>query len=284
MILFYTNSTKHLVQKININKGKFIIKKFTDGEIYVKIKENVKNKKVWVLASTNPPGDHFLELIFLLDALKRAKAKINLLIPYFGYARQDSIVEQGEAFAGKVIADLLTHFTLNKIIIIHMHSRKLKPFLHYVDFVPVNLFEKMIKNTEILVAPDKGAVDLVRKISKMYKLPFLVMDKIRIKKEKTKIIKFTGDVRGKKVLIVDDLIATGSTILEASKKLQQAGAKEICVIATHGIFADKAIQKIQKDPIKQVYVTNSLLQKKYSTKIKIINIAKDIETIMKKAV
>lgn len=279
MTLFYTNSVKHLAKKINLHKGKFTIKKFSDGEIYVEVKEKVKNKSVWVLASTNSPGDNLLELLFLLDALKREKAKINLLIPYFGYARQDRRKE-GESLSAEVVSNLLKQ--ANKIRIIHVHSSRLKKFLNYEDIIPLKLYYSIITKYDVIVAPDKGSLNLVQKISQKTNIPSAVMEKVRPVHEKANIIKLKGEVKNKKAIIIDDMISTGRTIIAASKALKQSGAKEISVIATHGLFAADAIKRIEKSPIMKVYVTNSIVQKQRFRNVKVIDLSKLIEDIIKR--
>ena len=280
MILFYTNSTKHLVKDIKTRKGKFIIKKFSDGEYYVKIKENVKNKPVWIVASTNPPMDNLMELILLLDALKREQAKINLLITYFGYARQDRI-QKGEAFSSKLICDWFKKFKLNRIVVIHMHGERLKRFLNYENIIPIEIFSHIINKTEVIVAPDKGAIPLAKKLSEKYKLNLAIVEKSRLEKEHVKVLKIKGKVKNKKVIVTDDIISTGSTILEVSKKLKYLGASEILVISTHGIFSGNVLKRIEKSPIKKVYVTNSIFQKQRSKKVKVLSLSKLIESMIK---
>jgi len=262
MTLFYTNSTKHLVSKIKLKKAKFTISKFSDGEIYVKIEENVKNKEVWVVASTNSPGDNLLELIFLLDALKREKAKINLLIPYFGYARQGK-GKPGEAQTAKVVCDLLQGY---KISVIHMHSPRIKKYLKFKNLIP--LYQHIIKKYDIVIAPDKGAAKLVRTIGKELNIPYIIMNKVRPKPEQARITTKPIDVKNKKVLIIDDMISTGGTIIAASKKLQ--GATEISVLTTHGIFSGDALKKLSL--FDKVYITNSLPQRKHP-KLHILDLA-----------
>jgi len=279
MKLFYTNSTKHLAKRLKVKKGKFILKKFSDNEIYVKITEDVKNKKVSVLASTNAPGDNILELAFLLDALKREKAKINLLIPYFGYARQDK-PKGGEALSAQVVSNIITKFRPHKITIIHMHSPRVNKYLTYENVIPLTLYSSIIKKADVLVAPDKGSIDLVKELTKKYKISSAIIEKRRLSHQKVKVVKLKGDVKGKKALIIDDMISTGVTIIEVSKKLEQSGAIEVSVIATHGIFAGDAVKKIEKSNIKKVYVTNSLCQTKKSHKIKIINISSFIKKLI----
>ena len=255
-----------------------VIKK--DTEILVKIKENVSNKLVWVIGSTNPPAENILELIFMLEVLRREKAKINLLIPYFGYARQDRIFP-GECFSAKVMCDLLKSFRLNRIFVMGMHSARLKKFLNFKNKVPYELFSRIAKDFDAVVAPDKGALFDAGQLSKIAKIPLACMEKRRPKKEKVEIVKIKGDVKNKKVLINDDMISTGSTIIEAARLLKKEGAKEISVLATHGIFAGDAMKRIERSNINAVYVTDTIPQKLKSAKIRVIDIFPHIEKIIR---
>ncbi len=275
MKLFYTRSAAHLAKRINIKKGRFEIKRYADGEISVRIKDNIKGKEVFVIGSTFMPGDNFLELIFMLDALKRSGAKINLLIPYFGYARQDR-VKEGEAFTGKVVCDILGSFKLKRIFVIHMHSSRLSKFLDYKDVIPYELYAPIIKKYEIVVAPDKGALEAVKKLSKGCKVPYAYMKKIR-KDGKVSINKLMGDVKNKNVVIFDDMITTGGTMIEASRLLKSNGAKNIDVIATHGVLVESAVNRLRKY-VGRIYVTDTLAQK--SNDICIVGISKFIGRIL----
>ena len=169
-MLFYTSSAEHIANMIRMKKGRFILTKFSDGEIYSRVEENVRGKDVWVLASTQPPADNILELAFLLDSLSRGGAKISLMILYFGYARQDRIVKEGEALSAKIVSDLLRKFDLNKILVMHIHSSRIKKFLDYEDILPIHLFSVIIRRMEVVAAPDRGALDLARKVSRYYGL------------------------------------------------------------------------------------------------------------------
>jgi len=276
MIVLYTTAATHIAQKIGLPKATCPIKKFSDGEIYVKITGNLRHKTVFVLASTIPPGDNLLELLFLLDALKREKAHIHVLLLYFGYARQDKR-EKGESLSAEVVCNLLQ--SVKKIHIIHMHS-SLKKFLHYNESIPVPLYYPIIKKYDVIVAPDKGILSVVKKISKETNIPFVAMKKVRPTVEKAKIVTIRGAVKNKNVIIFDDMISTGGTIIAASKFLQRAGAKKISVLATHGIFSADAIKRIQESPITDVYVTNSIPQTKRLKKIHVIDLAKYIKEII----
>jgi len=271
--VFYTNSAEHVASKLRLRKGRFTLKRFSDGEIYCRVEESVKGKSVWVVASTEPPGDNILELAFLLDSLRRGGAKTNLFILYFGYARQDRIAKEGEALSSKVICDLLRRFKPGKVMVLHMHSRRIKKFLEYEDVIPIELFSTVIRRMDVVVAPDKGALDLAGRVSRQYHLPLAYMEKSRPRAEEVEITKLVGDVRGKKAVIVDDMISTGRTVIKASQQLLESGAKEVNVIATHGLFSGSAIEDLERSGITSISVTNSLKQTHTSELIRTVDIS-----------
>jgi len=279
MKLFYTKSAEHLAKKIKLKKGKYIISSFPDGELYVKINENVKNKRVLVLAATNPPAENLLELLFLLDALQGAGARIYLFFTYFGYARQDR-AKAGEALASQRICSWLKGFKWQNIAVLHPHSERLKQFLKYKEILPYHFFTSVINREDVVVAPDKGASSLAKEISKRCRCARAEIEKVRLK-GKVKMLSFHGEVNGKRAVIVDDMISTGNTVIKAAELLKRKGAKEVVVAATHGIFADKALQKLEKSPITSIYVTNSLPQKTRSRKVEIMDLAPFLEKHIK---
>ena len=282
-ILFYTSSAKHIAERMRIKKGRFVMKRFTDGEIYVRVLENVRRKTAWVLASTFSPAENLLELAFLLDALKRGGAIVNLIMPYFGYARQDRVVENGECLSSEVVCSLLRGFRLNKVLVIEMHSPRLKKFLKYENIVPFELFYPAACRADVVAAPDKGAVEVAKKISRACSVSFAGMEKIRPVKEKARVTMKADNVKGKRIMIIDDMISTGGTIIEAGKMLKKRGVKEVSVVATHGLFTGSAVKKLEKSPIKRIYVTNSIPQKATSRKIKVIDISGFVEGLIKKS-
>jgi len=280
-MLFYTHSVEHIAERIRIEKGAFTLTKFSDGEIYCRVEENVKGMNVWVLSSTIAPGDNLLELAFLLDSLQRLGAKVNLMILYFAYARQDRIVKKGEALSSKVISDLLRMFRLENILVLHMHSPRLSRFLDFENLWPIEVFSQVIRRMEVVVAPDKGALNFAKKVSESYNLPLAHMEKFRPEVEKAEITRLTGDVREKRAVIVDDMISTGSTVIKASQRLVQSGAAEVNVIATHGIFSGEAVMNLERSgSIKSIYVTNSVKPTYKSSMITSLDISKFVEDRM----
>lgn len=279
-MLFYTSSAEHIANVMKMKRGRFILTKFSDGEIYSRVEENVRGKDVWVLASTQPPADNILELAFLLDSLSRRGAKTNLMILYFGYARQDRIVREGEALSSKVVSDLLRKFRLNRVLVLHIHSSRVRQFLDFEDILPIGLFSAIIRRMEVVAAPDKGALDLARKVSQDYGLGLAYMEKSRPGAEKVEITKLVGNVEQKKVVIVDDMISTGGTVIKAADRLMESGAKEVHVVATHGIFSGNAVKNLERSGIKSVHVTNSIKRDHKSKMIKTVDISKFVEGLM----
>jgi ribose-phosphate pyrophosphokinase len=283
-VLYYTNSAEHIANRMRMKKGTFILTKFSDGEIYSRVEDDVRGKDVWVLASTQPPADNLLELAFLLDSLTRRGATVNLFILYFAYARQDRIVKAGEALASKVVSDLLQSFNLKRIFVMHIHSSRTTKFLDYENVLPIGLFSAVIRKMEVVVAPDRGALDLAKKVSKEYGLALAYMEKFRPEIEEVEITRLVGNVKGKKALIVDDMISTGGTVIKASQRLRKSGAKEVKVIATHGVFSGDAVKNLERSGIKSVYVTNSIKPKYSSRLIRTVDISKYVESIMLRAI
>jgi len=279
-MLFYTSSAAHIASRMKMKKGRFTLKKFSDGEIHSVVEEDVKARAVWVLASTQPPADNILELAFLLDSLTRAGAKVSLMILYFAYARQDRIVREGEALSSKVVCDILRNFKVNRISIVHIHSSRIRKFLDYEDVLPFELFSAVIRRMDAVVAPDHGALNLARKVSRDYGLPLAYMEKYRPGIEEVEITRLVGDVERKKVVIVDDMISTGGTVSKAAQKLIESGAKEVHVIATHGLFSRDAVKKLEESPIKSVYVTNSISPSHESEIIHTMDMSRFVERKM----
>lgn len=254
-MIFTTSSVSHL----GLATGDFTLKRFSDGEIYVRIDSEVKGKDVWVVGSTNPPADNAFELFFLLDALKRSGARLSLLIPYFGYARQDAPSER-ECFAGKLMCDWIRKFNPVNFVL-DMHSRRLKRFLDYRNIIPYEMFRPILQEFDCVVAPDKGRALVAEEFASLTKKQLVLMQKCRPEHEKV-VHEFHAVVKGKRCIITDDMISTGGTVVSAAEQLFSAGAKSVSVAATHGVFSGDALSKIRKSGIDAVYVTDSLPQRK----------------------
>ncbi len=276
MKVFPTRSCYHLMPTLDVQQGAATIKTFTDGELYVRIDEDVARKHVAVLAATPPPGDNFLELYFLLDALQRAGAIIHLFFTYFGYARQDR-AQSGEALSCEVLFRFLKTFTIEETKIIHIHNAKVREFYDFQDIILLDFYVPLAHDVDCVVAPDEGAGYLAHEIARRAgKDCVVVMKKERSEHEKIAHITIDGNLKNKKILLVDDMIATGGTISRAAQVAKEQGAQTVQVAATHGIFSGKAIEDLSASVIEQIFVTNTLVQHEHP-KISVIDIAPMID-------
>jgi ribose-phosphate pyrophosphokinase len=281
MTVFYTPSTTHFASNLPFIKGSYALKKFSDGEIYVKIDLPVE-KEVWVVASTQPPADTLLELFFLLSALERERVSVSLLITYFAYARQ-SHPEEGEAASAQVIANFIKTFSLKTLAVINVHNYNLKNLLNVNNYLPFEVICALAEPFSHIIAPDKGSYDLAYHASKKCDKQFIVLEKKRPAHETVEITPLgTTHVRG--ALLVDDIVATANTIVNAAYTLKESGIETIHAYATHGIFSGNALAKIDESPIERFFVTDTLPPTQKLTqcpKIEIISIAPLIEKIIK---
>ena len=273
--------TKHLKLKlVNTN-----IKRFNDGEIYVEINENIRGNSIFVVQSTsNPANDNLMELLICIDALRRSSAKnITAVIPYFGYARQDRKVVPRTAISAKLVSNLITNAGANRKLSVDLHAGQIQGFFD----IPVdNLFATPIfarhikKNMSIknliCVSPDVGGVERTRALSRRINIGISIIDKRRPAPGKSEVMNIIGDVKNKTCVIVDDIIDSGGTIVNAAKALKDKGAKDVYVYITHAVLSGNAVEKIKKSEIKKLITTDTIdNSKKIKTchKIEVISIA-----------
>ena len=257
---------------------------FSDGEVHVQILEDIRGKDVFIIQSTNPPLDqHLFPVLLLADATRRGFAKsINLVIPYFGYARQDRMAEPNTPISSKVIADILYSVSINHIITVDLHSAQTQGFF---DMTIENItlegqfaeyIEKNFKKDSFAIAsPDAGGVKRARKIADLVHCDdVIIIDKNRYKKNKSKVMNIIGDPKDKNIIIIDDMIDTAGTICHAATALKQGGAKYVSVMATHPVFSGNAYNNLANQDIDQIVVTNTLTLKSELKKIDVIDITK----------
>ncbi|MBY0405435.1 MAG: ribose-phosphate pyrophosphokinase [Cyanobacteria bacterium] len=246
--------------------------KFSDGESQVRIEENVRGKDIFIIQPTSSPtNDNLMELMFMIDAAKRASAKsITAVVPYYGYGRQDKKKDR-EPISAKVVADMLTNAGASHIIGMDFHSDQLQGFFNIpADNIPaVALTAGYIKNKNlnkedvVIVSPDAGGGKRVQKFAEHLGVDYIVMDKDRKKANEVKEIKLNNDpsrVRGKICILYDDMIDTAGTICEAARvlKLPENGAKEVIVLATHGVLSGKALKRLEDSPLDEIVLTNTI--------------------------
>ena len=265
------NSNKNLSIKISkYLKNRLVrssIKKFSDGEIYIEINENIRGNSIFVIQSvSSPANDNLMELLICIDALKRSSAKnITAVIPYFGYARQDRKVVPRTSISAKLVSNLITKAGADRVVTIDLHAGQIQGFFD----IPVdNLFatpifarhikRKIKKNNLICVAPDVGGTERARALGKFLHAGLAIIDKRRPAPGKSEVMNVIGYVKGKTCIIVDDIIDSGGTIVNAAKALIERGAREVHVYVTHGVLSGKAVEKIKKSEIKRLVITDTI--------------------------
>jgi ribose-phosphate pyrophosphokinase len=263
----HPNLEKEIIQKIQAEAGSFTEKLFNNGEYCLKLGQDVKGKKAVVLAIITNPKEQAAKVQFLLNALKSNKAsKIILVMPYFPYSRQDRVHEAGQPISCELMASLYTAAGASKIITLDIHRRaglgKSKKAVKNIDTTELisEAIKKHIDSSWVLVAPDFGAKKRVNSVTKDLKIKNIAyLKKTRPRPGEAKILEISGDsVKDKKVMIIDDMIDTASTLIKASNFLREAGAKQVMASATHAIFSSDAIKKINQSVIMKVFCSNSL--------------------------
>jgi len=285
---------KDIARNLKLKLVNTNIKRFPDNEIYVEINENIRGNSIFVVQSTsNPVNDNLMELLICIDALRRSSAKnITAVIPYFGYARQDRKVVPRTAISAKLVSNLITDAGANRILSVDLHAGQIQGFFD----IPVdNLFatpifarhiKKNIKtNNLICVAPDVGGVERARALSRRINVGIAIIDKRRPAPGKSEVMNIVGNVKHKICVIVDDIIDSGGTIVNAAKALKDKGAKEIYVYITHAVLSGSAVDKIKESQIKKLIITDTIDNSKkikMSKKIEVISIAPMISEAIKR--
>ncbi len=261
------NLSKNISRSLKLKLVNTNIKRFADGEIYIEINENIRGNSVFVIQSTsNPANDNLMELLLIIDALKRSSAKnITAVIPYFGYARQDRKVVPRTSISAKVVANLLTNAGASRILTVDLHAGQIQGFF---DMPVDNLFttplfaryikKKLKKKNLICVSPDVGGVQRTRGLATKIAADLAIIDKRRPAPGKSRVMNIIGDVKGKTCIIVDDIIDSGGTIVNAVAALKKSGAEDVYVFTTHGVLSGDAVKKIQSSKIKKLVITDSI--------------------------
>ena len=271
MKLLSGNSNKPLSKNIaKYLKSKLVnssIKNFSDGEIYVEINENIRGNSIFIIQSvSSPANDNLMELLLCIDALKRSSAKnITAVIPYFGYARQDRKVVPRTSISAKLVSNLITKAGADRVVTVDLHAGQIQGFFD----IPVdNLFATPIfarhikknlnKKNLICVAPDVGGVERTRALARKLDIGIAIIDKRRPAPGKSQVMNVIGNVKNKTCIIIDDIIDSGGTIVNAAQALINRGAKEVHVYITHGVLSGEAVEKIKKSRIKNLVVTDTI--------------------------
>lgn len=261
--------------------GRLEIKNFSDGEIWAKFSDNIRGDDVFIVQSTQPPSDNLLELLILIDAARRASARrVTAVIPYFGYARQDRKDQPRVSVTAKLVANLITEAGADRVITMDLHAAQIQGFFDipldhlYASAVFSDYFRlKKIPNLAV-VSPDVGGLKIARAYARRLEADLILIDKRRPKPNVAEVVNIIGNANGKNVLIIDDLIDTGGTFVNAVKALRENGAIEIYGACTHPILSGTATERINNSDFKSLVVTDSVPLRTFSPKIEIRSVAK----------
>lgn len=286
--VFSLNSNRALAQEIansiGVELGKCSVARFSDGEIQINIEESIRGCDVFVIQSTSGPvNDNLMELLIMIDALKRASAKtINIVMPYYGYARQDRKARAREPITAKLVANLLETAGATRVITLDLHAPQIQGFfdipIDHLMGVPIlaDYFKNKALNGDIvIVSPDHGGVTRARKMAERLKAPIAIIDKRRPRPNVSEVMNIVGNIEGKVAILIDDIIDTAGTITLAANALVENGAAEVYACCTHPVLSGPAIERIENSKIKELVVTNSiaLTEEKQSDKIVHLSVA-----------
>src|SRR3712207_5193069 len=286
--IFAGTSNKELAQKIaekyGMELGKAEVVRFKDGEVFVKIDETVRGRDVFVVQPTSEPvNENLMELLIFVDALKRASAKsINVIVPYYGYARQDRKSSPREPITSKLVANLLTKAGVTRLLTMDLHADQIQGFFDIpVDHLQaLPLMVKYFKSKGfygdkiVVVSPDIGGVKRARKLAEKLDCKIAIIDKRRPKPNMSEVMNLIGEVEGKIAIFIDDMIDTAGTITNGAEAIMQRGAKEAYACCTHAVFSDPAIERLTASPLTEIIVTDSIClpERKKIDKVKILSV------------
>lgn len=276
---------RELAEEVGLPLGKISVNRFSDGEVQINIEESIRGCDVFIIQSTSSPvNENLMELLIMVDAVKRASARtVNVVLPYYGYARQDRKARAREPITAKLVANLLETAGATRAIVLDLHAPQIQGFfdilIDHLIAVPIlsdYFLEKNIDPSEIvIVSPDHGGVTRARKMADRLKAPIAIIDKRRPRPNVAEVMNIVGNVDGKICILIDDIIDTAGTITIAANALVESGAKEVYACCTHPVLSGPAIERIDNSVIKELVITNSieLPEEKTSPKIKTLSVA-----------
>ncbi|GLI56533.1 ribose-phosphate pyrophosphokinase [Propionigenium maris DSM 9537] len=292
----YKLATK-IADKLGLPLGKSQIVRFKDGEVYAKVDETVRGSEVFVIQSTSEPvNENIMELLIFIDALKRASAKtINVVIPYYGYARQDRKASPREPITSKLVANLLTTAGATRVLTMDLHANQIQGFfdipVDHLEGLPIlakNFLNMGLQGDGVVVvSPDVGGVKRARKLAEWLDCKIAIIDKRRPKHNMAEVMNLIGEVEGKTAIFIDDMIDTAGTITVGADAIMKLGAKETYACCTHAVFSGPAMERLEASPFKKIFITDSinLADDKAIDKVEILSVdtlfAETIKRIVK---
>ena len=285
--IFTGNANPELAEEISSLMGKPLgratVTKFSDGEVSVNIGETVRGVDCYIVQSTcNPVNDNLMELLIMIDAMKRASAgRINAVIPYYGYARQDRKAKARDPITAKLVADLLMAAGADRVVSMDLHAAQIQGYFDipvdhlYGISVLVKYFKEKAMENVVVVSPDHGSVVRARNMAQPLNAPIAIVDKRRPEPNKSEIMNIIGDIEGMNCILVDDMVDTAGTISNAANALKEMGAASVCACATHAVLSGPAIQRINESAISEMVLLNTqpIPPEKRSPKFKILSVA-----------
>ncbi len=285
--IFTGNANTHLAREIaqylGVSLGAAQVGRFSDGEIHVKINESVRGADVFVIQPTSSPvNEHLMELLIMVDAVRRASARrITAVIPYYGYARQDRKTRARDPITAKLMANLIFASGARRVITMDLHAGQIQGFFDIpVDHLPgvpilAQYFLQQKLNDLVVVSPDLGGVTRARDLADRIGAPIAIIDKRRPEPNVAEIMNIIGDIHGRNVIMIDDIIDTAGTIYQGAKALKEWGAKDLYICCTHPVLSGPALQRLEDAPVKEVLVTNTILvpPEKIIPKMKVLSVA-----------
>ncbi len=286
---------KEIISYLGINEGKIYVGRFADGEVEVKIEENIRGTDCFVVQPTCPPvNENLMELLIIIDALKRASAaRITAVIPYFGYARQDRKSEPRVPITSKLVANLIVAAGANRVLTMDLHAGQIQGFfdipVDHLFATPVfleyfnSLDDVKDKTQVVVVSPDAGGVERARAFAKRLDTALAIVDKRRPSPNQAEVMNIIGDVKNKVAIIFDDIVDTGGTLIKVAEKLKQEGAKKVYAACTHAVLSQNADKKILNSSIEELVVTNTIpLGEKKNPKIKVLSVGRLLAEAIKR--
>ena len=282
--MFSGRSNRPLAEKIVSELGESLgqcdIKTFSDGEIWVKYSDNIRGSDVFIVQSTMPPAENLLELLIMIDAAKRASArKVAAVIPYFGYARQDRKDQPRVSITAKLVANLITTAGADRVITMDLHAPQIQGFFDipvdhlYSSAILVKNFKKNKVANLAVASPDVGGIKMARAYAKRLEADLILIDKRRPRQNEAEVMNIIGEVEGKNILIVDDLVDTAGTLCNAVDALKEKGALDVYAACTHPVLSGSAIERMERSALKKIIVTDTLQQSKKSGKVEVESVA-----------
>jgi ribose-phosphate pyrophosphokinase len=282
--LFSGRSNPELARKIAAAFGRELghvgIKNFSDGEIYVHYEESIRGTNLFIIQSTHPPADNWMELFLMIDAARRASARrITAVIPYFGYGRQERKDQPRVSIAAKMVANMLETAGIDRVLTMDLHASQIQGFFDvpvdhlYGSAVFIDYFRRFDLSNLVVVAPDVGGIKMARAYSRRLGAELALIDKRRPRQNVAEVMNIIGEVEGKNVLLIDDIIDTAGTLTSAARALREAGALEIMAACTHPLLSGPAYERIEASELSRLVVTDTIPLSRPSEKITVVSVA-----------